>query len=165
MLLNIHHPVLNMQPCRNADINRMSMFLHTQYWSLTCTTTLEKRTCRTLAPTLFLKANDLCVRAKAVPRCAVVNSLEVSWDNVTHGQGGDDTFLGGYRLNGVTAWCSWLQHGLLPRPGLRKSKSVRKGCFWPSRAELSCESMSCLCVCRTPEMFAAHLDWVNGKDR
>lgn len=91
-------------------------------------------TCRTLAPTLFLKANDLCVRAKAVPRRAVVNGLEVSWDNVAHGQGGDDSFLSGHSLHGVTARCSWLQHRLLPWPSLRKGKHSRKGCFWPRPA-------------------------------
>lgn len=119
------------------------MFLHTQHWTGLSGSLLHWRkgrgTCRTLAPTLFLQANDLRVRAEAVPRRAVVNSLEVGRDNVTHGQRGDDSFLGGHRLNGVAAWCSWLQHSLLPRPGLRKDKSIRKGCFWPSPAELSCE--------------------------
>lgn len=82
-----------------------------------------------MAPTLFLQANDLGVGAEAVPRRAVVNSLEVGGDNVAHGEGGDDPFLGGHRLNGVTAGCSRLQHRLLPRPGLSEGKSVSKRLF------------------------------------
>lgn len=75
-----------------------------------------------MAPTLFLQANDLSVGAKAVPRRAVVDGLEVGRDYVAHGQGGDDPFLGGHGLNGVTARSSRLQHGLLPRPGLRRKR-------------------------------------------
>lgn len=70
--------------------------------------------CRTLAPTLFLKAYDLRVRAEAVPRRAVVDGLEVGRDDVAHGQRGDDSLLGGHGLHGVAAGRSRLQHGFFP---------------------------------------------------
>lgn len=145
-----------MQECwKNSAINSMWMFCthnsglarSLQHWRK------GRWTCRTLAPTLFLKPNDFCVRAKAVPRRAVVNRLEVGWDNVAHGQGGDDSFLGGHRLNGVTAWSSRFQHGLLPGPGLRKGKSFRKGCSWPPQAELSWEKQKYCEICGLYERF------------
>lgn len=74
----------------------------------------EGGTCRTLAPTLFLEAYDLGVRAKAVPRGAVVDGLEVGRNNVAHGQCGDYSFLCGDRLHGVAAGCSRLQYSFLP---------------------------------------------------
>lgn len=76
-------------------------------------------TCRTLAPTLFLQPDDLGVGAKAVPRRAVVDGLEVGRHDVAHGQCGDHAFLRGHRLHGVAAGRPGLQHRLLPRPGLR----------------------------------------------
>ena len=86
----------------------------------------EGGTCRTLAPTLFLKAYDLGVRAKAVPRRAVVDGLEVGRDDVAHGQRGDHSFFGGDGLHGVAAGRSGLQHGFLPWPGLKKKKKKKK---------------------------------------
>lgn len=53
--------------------------------------------------TLFLQCNDLCVGPKAVPGSAVVDGLEVSRDDVTHGEGGDDPLLSAHRLHGVSA--------------------------------------------------------------
>ena len=82
----------------------------------------EGGTCRTLAPTLFLKAYDLGVRAKAVPRRAVVDGLEVSWDDVAHGQRGDHSFFCGDRFHCVAAGCPRLQHGFLPWPSLREDR-------------------------------------------
>lgn len=132
MLLNINHPVINGQQWWKSEKGHFKEDVNVFALSRSLPHQRRgRRTCRTLAPTLFLKANDLCVRAKAVPRRAVVNGLEVSWDNVAHGQGGDDSFLGGHRLHGVTARCSWLQHRLLPWPSLRKGKHFRKGCFLP----------------------------------
>lgn len=85
----------------------------------------EGGTCRTLVPTLFLKPYDLGVRAKAVPRSAVVDSLEVSWDNVTHGQCRDYPIICVDSLNSVATRCSRLQHSFLPWPGLRKDRLKR----------------------------------------
>lgn len=84
----------------------------------------EGGTCRTLAPTLFLQAYDLRVRAEAVPRRAVVDGLEVRRDDVTHGQGGDHSFLCGDALHGVAARCSGLQHRFFPGPGLRRDSGL-----------------------------------------
>ena len=52
---------------------------------------------------MFLQCNDLCVGPKAVPGSAVVDGLEVSRDDVTHGEGGDHPLLGAHRLHGVSA--------------------------------------------------------------
>lgn len=51
--------------------------------------------------TLFLESNDLCVRAEAVPGCAIVDGLEVSTHNVANGQRGDDALLGAHCLHRV----------------------------------------------------------------
>lgn len=83
----------------------------------------EGGTCRTLAPTLFLKPYDLGVGAKAVPCSAVVDGLEVSWHNVTHGQCGDDSVVCVDSLHSVATRCPRLQHGFLPGPGLRRQCS------------------------------------------
>lgn len=61
---------------------------------------------RNLIITLLFEANDLGVRAETVPGGAVVDGLEVSRDDVTHGEGGDDTFLCAHGLHGITARCS-----------------------------------------------------------
>ena len=98
----------------------------------------EGGTCRTLAPTLFLKAYDLGVGAKAVPRRAVVDGLEVGRDDVAHGQRGDHSFFCGDGLHGVAAGRSRLQHGFLPWPGLEKKKKRKTG--W--RVEL-CAKQTC----------------------
>lgn len=82
----------------------------------------EGGTCRTLAPTLFLKAYDLGVRAEAVPGRAVVDGLEVRRHDVAHGQRGDDAFLRRDRFHRVAAGRPGLQHGFFPRPGLRRDR-------------------------------------------
>lgn len=74
--------------------------------------------------TLFFEANDLSVGAEAVPRSAVVDCLEISGDDVTHGQGGNHPFLRADRLHSVASGCPGLQHCLLPWPGLRDSEHV-----------------------------------------
>lgn len=71
------------------------------------------------ALTLLFESYDLGIGAKAVPRSAVVDGLEVSGDDVTHGQRGDDAFLCAHRLHGVAPGRPGLQHSLLPGPGLR----------------------------------------------
>lgn len=106
--------------------------IHTKYysWQTTysyylntnehCIWKEEGGTCRTLAPTLFLKAYNLCVRAKAVPCCAVVDGLKVGWDDVAHGKCWNDSLLCVDSLHSVAARGSRLQNSFLPWPGLIK---------------------------------------------
>lgn len=79
----------------------------------------EGGSCRTLAPTLFLQAYNLGIRAEAVPGRAVVDGLEVCWDNVTHGQCGNDSLFCVDSLYSVAPRGPGLQNGFLPWPGLK----------------------------------------------
>ncbi|KFP29171.1 hypothetical protein N325_05295, partial [Colius striatus] len=69
-------------------------------------------------PTLLFEADDLGVRAEAVPGSAVVNGLEISPDDVADAQGGDDALVRADRLHRVAPGRARLQHVLLPGPGL-----------------------------------------------
>lgn len=83
-----------------------------------------RRAWRTLPPTLFPEADDLCVGPKAIPGRAVVDGLEISGHDVVHGEGGDDALLCADRLHRVAPPCARLQYCLLPGPRLPQRAPV-----------------------------------------
>lgn len=75
-------------------------------------------------PTLLLEPDDLRVRAKAVPRGAIVNGLEIGTDNIADGQRGDDPLVCADRLHRVAPRGPGLQDVLLPGPSLPSNSRV-----------------------------------------